>query len=358
VDGRVPKFVLRRLKSGERSLFALRSLVQERKHAQASPGQAPEAEHLMTDDEPTLPDPKSEDERSSARKRAEQPAAVPPLVPGDEGYEFTDDELDAFEFTDEQLAAFAAGDLSALDPDPVPAAAASGADGSDGSDGSDDELRPMRVLPRYAPYVPFLSVLAAILTVAASALLWVTSPNWATHITHSTAIRNVGTIPTKVTRTVGVADESLLAPNRVQIPRLAVTAPIINVGTTPTGALDVPLDPKTVGWWSPGARPGAKKGTAILAGHINYAGVEGALANIGSLNPGDDVFVWGLNKGKEQRLHFVITGVRTYDKEGLPYKEIFNQNIAGRLILVTCGGPFDAQTGNYLDNIVAYAVLK
>jgi hypothetical protein len=24
--------------------------------------------------------------------------------------------------------------------------------------------------------------------------------------------------------------------------------------------------------------------------------------------------------------------------------------------LVTCGGPFDAATGNYLDNIVAFAV--
>jgi hypothetical protein len=30
--------------------------------------------------------------------------------------------------------------------------------------------------------------------------------------------------------------------------------------------------------------------------------------------------------------------------------------VAGRLVLVTCGGPFDASTGNYLDNIVAFAV--
>jgi hypothetical protein len=51
-----------------------------------------------------------------------------------------------------------------------------------------------------------------------------------------------------------------------------------------------------------------------------------------------------------------ITGVRTYTKKALPYKEIFNQNSVGRLAIVTCGGPFDASTGHYLDNIVAYAV--
>ena len=50
------------------------------------------------------------------------------------------------------------------------------------------------------------------------------------------------------------------------------------VGTTPDGELEVPLNPKVVGWWHYGAKPGAKTGTAILAGHINYAGVAGSMA--------------------------------------------------------------------------------
>jgi hypothetical protein len=40
----------------------------------------------------------------------------------------------------------------------------------------------------------------------------------------------------------------------------------------------------------------------------------------------------------------------------LPYKKIFDQHAPGRLAIVTCGGPFDASTGNYEDNIVAFAV--
>lgn len=208
--------------------------------------------------------------------------------------------------------------------------------------------------PRYAGWVPFLCVVAAIATLAASGVLWVTSPNWGRHGGHATAVRNVGEIPSTAP-TVGTA-AIVVAPIRIEVPRLHVSAPIVPVGTDPSGALVVPLDPKTVGWWNGGARPGAKTGTAILAGHINYAGVTGALADIGTLDPGDDVFVFGFAKGKQQRLHFTITGVRTYDKHGLPYQEIFDQHSVGRLAIVTCGGPFDASTGNYLDNIVAFAV--
>ncbi len=59
---------------------------------------------------------------------------------------------------------------------------------------------------------------------------------------------------------------------------------------------------------------------------------------------------------KKTRLTFTITGVRTYNKQQLPYQQIFDQSSASRLALVTCGGPFDASTGNYEDNIVAFAV--
>jgi hypothetical protein len=36
--------------------------------------------------------------------------------------------------------------------------------------------------------------------------------------------------------------------------------------------------------------------------------------------------------------------------------EAFDRIGRARLVLITCGGPFDPSTGNYRDNIVAYAV--
>jgi hypothetical protein len=205
----------------------------------------------------------------------------------------------------------------------------------------------------YAGWIPFLCVLAAIVLVASSAMTWVTSPNWGQHDIVA-APRNVGHVPVQPVDNGALA--ALVSPNMIEIPKLGASAPIIAVPTLPGGELDVPQNPKVVGWWNGGALPGARQGTAILAGHINYAGVQGALARIGTLNPGDTVYIDGLHEGKQTRVAFTITGVRTYIKTALPYQEIFDQKSVGRVALVTCGGPFDARTGNYLDNIVAFAV--
>jgi hypothetical protein len=48
--------------------------------------------------------------------------------------------------------------------------------------------------------------------------------------------------------------------------------------------------------------------------------------------------------------------MRAYAKAVLPAASIFSQHVAARLAIVTCGGPFDAATHHYLDNIIAYAV--
>jgi hypothetical protein len=201
-------------------------------------------------------------------------------------------------------------------------------------------------------WVPFGCLIACLALVALAGLTWVISP-WPA----SGGARNVGVIPTAPARTRAVAD--VVAPNRIRIPALHADAPIVPVGTTGDGELEVPLDPQHVGWWRYGAKPGATVGTAILAGHINYAGVTGAMAAIGRLDPGDEVDVYGTqNADHRHRVRFTVTGVRTYHKTHLPYRQIFDQHSVGRIAIVTCGGPFDAATGNYRDNIVVFAVPK
>lgn len=207
---------------------------------------------------------------------------------------------------------------------------------------------------RSAGWVPFALVVAAIVAFAGAGIVWVTSPYWGKKVI-TAAPRNVGVIPVVAQSTVPPA--AFVSPYRIEIPKLGATAPIVDVGVLGGGELDVPLNPKIVGWWKDGAKPGAAKGTAILDGHINYSGVEGVLATIGTLNPGDQVYIYGFSAAKKKtRLAFTITGVRTYNKHNLPYKQIFDQTSTSRLALVTCGGPFDASSGNYEDNIVAFAV--
>lgn len=208
----------------------------------------------------------------------------------------------------------------------------------------------------YTGWLPFLCIVIAIVLVAGSAITWVISPNWGRHNPIADA-RDIGSVPAAATPApVRRAAPALdLAPNRIVIKKLGTDAPIFPIDTE-HGALEPPINPRQVGWWRGGAKPGAATGTAVITGHINYAGVEGVMARIGTLNPGDVVWVYGQRNGQQTRMKFAITGVRTYIKKTLPYAEIFNQQVAGRLALITCGGPFDSTTGNYLDNIVAYAV--
>jgi len=209
--------------------------------------------------------------------------------------------------------------------------------------------------PAYSGWLPFWCVLIAIVLIGAAAITWVLSPSWGRHNPIADA-RDVGSVPGASVPAPHHAKPGLdLAPNRLVIAKLGADAPILGIDTE-NGALEPPINPREVGWWRGGAKPGAATGTAVITGHINYAGVEGVMARIGTLNPGDTVWVYGRRDGKQTRMKFAITGVRTYVKKRLPYAQIFNQHVAGRLALITCGGPFDATTGNYLDNIVAYAV--
>ena len=202
--------------------------------------------------------------------------------------------------------------------------------------------------------LPLACVLGVVLILAVATLTWLTSPYYGRNDA-SPKPAAAGTVPTTAPdpRPQLIA----IAPNRIDIPALKAQAPIVDVGTTPDGELDVPINPHKVGWWSPGAKPGAARGTAILAGHINYAGVTGTFAEIGKLRPGAEIDVYGKqNAGGKAMIKFRVTGVRTYHKTRLPYRQLFDQNSIGRMVLVTCGGPFDASTGNYLDNVVAFAV--
>jgi hypothetical protein len=198
---------------------------------------------------------------------------------------------------------------------------------------------------------PFGFTLLAIVLAATAGIVYVISPNWGGQ---GAEAHNIGTVPD-----VGGRPVPTVAPRTIRIPRIDAEAPIVRVGTHDR-ELNIPRDPTVVGWWAGGARPGAHRGTAILAGHVNYAGATGVLSRIGSLHPGDTVYVTGYATGasphRQVRLRFAVTGVRTYRKTALPYRQIFDQRSVGRLAIVTCGGRFDSSTGNYEDNIVAFAV--
>lgn len=136
----------------------------------------------------------------------------------------------------------------------------------------------------------------------------------------------------------------------LMVSRFGVNAPITRVSAS-SGVMQIPRDPHVVGWWTGGAQPGDPNGAVVIVGHINYAGDSGALSVLLNLRPGDTVSLSGSRYSHRYR----VVAIRSYPKSsGIP-ANVFSRTGPPRLVLITCGGPFDSATGNYKDNIVAFA---
>jgi hypothetical protein len=139
-------------------------------------------------------------------------------------------------------------------------------------------------------------------------------------------------------------------PTRLVVPALHVDAPVDAVDA-PAGDLEVPDDPARVGWWRLGATPGDSGGSALLAGHVDSAvDGPGALFHLDRLRPGDGVTV----RTASRETRYLVAAVRHYVKADLP-RDLADRSGPPRLVIVSCGGPFDHVHRTYLDNVVVYA---
>ena len=123
-------------------------------------------------------------------------------------------------------------------------------------------------------------------------------------------------------------------PEQLRLPSIQVTARVQAVGITKNANMATPNNFTDVGWYKYGVLPG-KKGSAIIAGHVNNGvALPAVFANLHNLNLGDDVYVDTVG-GKQ--IHFKVVGMQTYDFNA-PTGAIFNQNNGKFLKLITCDG--------------------
>ena len=145
----------------------------------------------------------------------------------------------------------------------------------------------------------------------------------------------------------------LAPPVRLELPSLGLSAEVVPVAVDGDGALEVPANPDVLGWWSSGARPGQGQGSILIDGHIDSATEGlGTFVRLRELEPGDPVLTQSASGDVHQ---YRVTGRRQYAKAALPADEVFSQVVHERLVLITCGGHFDANAGGYADNVVVFA---
>ncbi len=142
------------------------------------------------------------------------------------------------------------------------------------------------------------------------------------------------------------------APVRLTLPRVGIDAAVDPVGVEPDGSMTIPREVDRVGWYRFGPAPG-QPGSAVLAGHVDSATEGlGAMAPVRSAQVGDEVTVTDAS-GATTRWRVVAR--QEFVKQELPRDELFTRDGPPRLVLITCGGPFQADIGSYRDNVVVVA---
>lgn len=150
----------------------------------------------------------------------------------------------------------------------------------------------------------------------------------------------------------GMASSAPAVPVRLQIGTAGGSAPVVPVGVR-AGALAIPDSPRAVGWWVGGAPAGARHGSTVLAGHVDSKQLgKGTLAALHGLPLGTRIVLTDVFGARHA---YAVTARRSYPKDALP-ADVFRSGDRPRLLLVTCGGPFDQVHGHYRDNLVVYAL--
>ncbi|MCP3782752.1 class F sortase [Micromonospora sp. A3M-1-15] len=157
---------------------------------------------------------------------------------------------------------------------------------------------------------------------------------------------NAGTLP---------AAGATVPPVGLRIPPIGVTATVDPVGINRrTDEFEVPPSVDRVGWYRYGPGLEAGTGSVVIAGHVDSADQgRGAFFRLRELDRGDTLTVTG-SDGRERPYRVVAR--EEYAKTRIPLDRYFARDGSPRLTLITCGGPFDAKTRHYRDNIVVTAV--
>lgn len=160
--------------------------------------------------------------------------------------------------------------------------------------------------------------------------------------------------PVAPAATAPAAAVETAAPEWLEVPAISLrTGTLTELGLAADGALQVPGDAVTAGWFTGGPKPG-EPGPAVLAGHVDYKHVPGVFVRLKELRAGAEATV---HRKDGTTALFKVYRVDRYPKATFPTDQVYGDTAGPELRLITCGGEFDRSTGNYLDNVVAYAKL-
>ena len=160
-------------------------------------------------------------------------------------------------------------------------------------------------------------------------------------------------VPVNTMTPAAPAGSPLVAATRVTAPAIALDTALVPLGLDAAGALAVPEDPGTPGWFTGAAVPG-ELGPTVLAGHVDSRSGPAVFFRLRELQPGDMVAV---TRSDGHVVWYRVDRVQQHDKGAFPTEAVYGPTSDSQLRLVTCGGTFDHAARSYRANIVVFASL-
>ena len=143
------------------------------------------------------------------------------------------------------------------------------------------------------------------------------------------------------------------APRFLIVAGTTINMPIVEVGVSPDGAMEIPEPFNEAGWYRFGPAPGAATGTAVVAAHVDTTSDTAPFSQLKSLAPGTLVTV---QREGAAPVTFRVTGVELMSKDAFDGAAVFRRDGPPELKLVTCGGRWLDEQQDYGDNVIVTAV--
>ena len=141
-------------------------------------------------------------------------------------------------------------------------------------------------------------------------------------------------------------------PVRVAIPAVGLSASVVPVGLDRTGHMKMP-HPSVAGWYRPGP-PGVPgpgvPGPAVLVGHVDSYHGPAVFYRLSGVRLGEKVQVVRADGSTST---YTIGRITVVSKTAFPSQAVFAPTRRATIRLITCGGPFDTNTG-YDDSLIVW----
>ncbi|MFJ3405922.1 class F sortase [Promicromonospora sp. NPDC090134] len=142
------------------------------------------------------------------------------------------------------------------------------------------------------------------------------------------------------------------APVQVEVPALDVDVSVRPEGVDAQGRMALPASADQAAWYRFGSAPASASGATVVAAHVDDEESVGPFARLALARSGSAVRV----RTADGTTHnYTVTDVRAEAKADVSFDDLFDRSGRPRLVLVTCGGEWDADAGSYSDNIVVTA---